>query len=1076
MTTRLLTCLILVLFPTFAVAQNLLSNGSFDSNITGWEGDSLYTTQWSSTDADDSATSGSLEIDSDIFDDLIVESDLASQCVPAAPGRTFIFGGDVFVPTGQSAAGRALVRASSFASADCSGNPLSDEDIAMAAEVPPYNNDGVWVSQTVAFVNPFTASSLKVQAVANDGGVNAGTGPTFVARFDNLRLQRQYADIRVTLEPRSPVQDGAVEVEPGASVIFDIAVEHLGPTTENPDVFVTAPVPTGLTFSGSVGECTGTAGQNGGTFQWDLGSMSNGDLAECGYVLSVPDGFPPSDFTITAIASSGPDFIPANNTDAVDLVVPTYLDLAMSLAAHRLSGSLGDVIRLNAELTNVGNDDGLGNASIVLPDGWSYPPPASYSFTTATDCPDSSLSFNAGTNSITWSPQALISTADPASCSIAVEAGGSGEITANVGDGSTDSDSTNNFDAVDFNLLGSSAFTVDSDVLAVDGNPGDGVCEILIVGGCSITAAIDEANALPGTDRIIVPAGNYRVWNTSLRQRTITESLVIEGAGSDQTTLLNDEPDRSVLAIDGAQNIDVIMRGLTLTGGDGDDGGALRQTQGAGSLTLKDVVISGNAASGDGGGVWSQASLALVDSRVEMNTAVEQGGAIHFNPLDGTGELMIKRSIIDNNEAFDGGGVYLQAGSGASMQGLIRESTVSNNRADRNGGGVMTLGGGGAIIANSTLSDNSAQTLGGGVYVALTSDAQLYNATVARNTYDQPYSMGGSGGGIYIDFVSTARAVNSILVGNGFSGFSSFLEAGNCGGIALELGGANIIQLFFNGPDPGCSVVGNTGSRIESNYPATLEDLADNGGPTLTHDLVSMSSALDAGSSGVCTGVLPGIDFGPTPFEIITDQRGLPRERDGDGTGGVRCDVGAVEFSNVASYDLEVNLAGNGTGEVILNGTVTCDQDCIVPFDGGSVVNLTASPDTGSTFLTWDDDCSGDGACSVTMNDNRVVTAEFAQVMNNVEVSVQLTGSQQGTVTSVPAGISCPGSCSATYIEGDSITLTATPAAAQVFVGWSGACSGTGACELNNLMNDATVEAEFTTSADVIFSDGFESQ
>src|SRR5690606_22794037 len=48
------------------------------------------------------------------------------------------------------------------------------------------------------------------------------------------------------------------------------------------------------------------------------------------------------------------------------------------------------------------------------------------------------------------------------------------------------------------------------------------------------------------------------------------------------------------------------------------------------------------------------------------------------------------------------------------------------------------------------------------------------------------------------------------------------------------------------------------------NEPANLGPLADNGGPTQTHDLLAGSAALDAGDAA----------FAPPP---ATDQRGLPR-------------------------------------------------------------------------------------------------------------------------------------------------------------------------------------------------------
>src|SRR5688500_15623933 len=54
-------------------------------------------------------------------------------------------------------------------------------------------------------------------------------------------------------------------------------------------------------------------------------------------------------------------------------------------------------------------------------------------------------------------------------------------------------------------------------------------------------------------------------------------------------------------------------------------------------------------------------------------------------------------------------------------------------------------------------------------------------------------------------------------------------------------------------------------------------------------------------------------------------------------------------------------------------------------------------------------------------------------------VSVSTTG--QGTVTSAPAGINCPGTCSASFTENTFADLTATPSVGYRFSRWSNGCS-----------------------------------
>ena len=78
-------------------------------------------------------------------------------------------------------------------------------------------------------------------------------------------------------------------------------------------------------------------------------------------------------------------------------------------------------------------------------------------------------------------------------------------------------------------------------------------------------------------------------------------------------------------------------------------------------------------------------------------------------------------------------------------------------------------------------------------------------------------------------------------------------------------------------------------------------------------------------------------------------------------------------------------------------------------------------------------------------------------------VSVTRNGTGTGTVTSSTTGISCGTDCSEVWTVGAQTTLTATPAAGSTFVGWSGGCTGTGAC-VKTLTGNLAVTATFDTS------------
>jgi hypothetical protein len=181
------------------------------------------------------------------------------------------------------------------------------------------------------------------------------------------------------------------------------------------------------------------------------------------------------------------------------------------------------------------------------------------------------------------------------------------------------------------------------------------------------------------------------------------------------------------------------------------------------------------------------------------------------------------------------------------------------------------------------------------------------------------------------------------------------------------------------------------------------------------------------------------------------------------GSGSCTVTMAAAE-SVTATFAPAVTLSVsvNGSGRVTSSPPgVNCTSTCNTNFAQGTQVSLATTPTGGWQFNGWSGACSGTGNCNVTMNSAQSVTATFAQITYPLAVSV--TGS--GTVTSNPSGISCPSTCNASFSSNNQVTLTATPAPGMSFIGWSGACSGTGSCSVD-MIGAESVFAAFTTNGD----------
>lgn len=163
-------------------------------------------------------------------------------------------------------------------------------------------------------------------------------------------------------------------------------------------------------------------------------------------------------------------------------------------------------------------------------------------------------------------------------------------------------------------------------------------------------------------------------------------------------------------------------------------------------------------------------------------------------------------------------------------------------------------------------------------------------------------------------------------------------------------------------------------------------------------------------------------------------------------SGNVLVTSGGSEGSAVFKYGptaparkLIVAKTGSGGGTVRSRPAgIVCGQACAAEFNEGEKVELFAAADAHSVFKGWSGGgCVGAGSCTVLMSATTEVQAEFEEPTQET-LSVSLTGAGEGSVTSEPAGLSCPGACVQHFNEGRLVTLTAKPASGSRFVEWLG--------------------------------------
>jgi len=259
----------------------------------------------------------------------------------------------------------------------------------------------------------------------------------------------------------------------------------------------------------------------------------------------------------------------------------------------------------------------------------------------------------------------------------------------------------------------------------------DGACD----SDCSLREAVIAANANPGPDVILLPAGIFLLRfggfedNALLGDLDLLEDTEVRGAGVGVTLI--DASDLSDSAFEIHLATTVVIEDLTISGSRGgvfENSGSVNSS---GDLTLRRCqILEGD--SGPGAAVRAQ-----------------------------SGSLDIESCTFAGNESFESGGAIA-----TEVETTITNSTITGSTAANGvGGGLYAMAGADVTIKNSTFTGNSATTGGGGVAIAPAATVTISNSVIAGNT-DQPGTAPDCAGGF------TSSGFNLVGIDSGCFGFS----------------------------------------------------------------------------------------------------------------------------------------------------------------------------------------------------------------------------------------------------------------------------------------------------------------
>ena len=271
-------------------------------------------------------------------------------------------------------------------------------------------------------------------------------------------------------------------------------------------------------------------------------------------------------------------------------------------------------------------------------------------------------------------------------------------------------------------------------------------------------------------------------------------------------------------------------------------------------------------------------------------------------------------------------------------------------------------------LINTTVSGNNATANGGGLSV-LGGTVTIINSTITNNRADSENDTIGTGGGIVVAS-GTVTLKNTIVAGN-FNEDGATDAADDINGTVDAASSFNLIGTGGSG-----GLTNGVNNNQVGVADAGLGVLANNGGTTQTHALLSTSPAIETGSNANLPTDTFDVDGDANTAETLpVDQRGtnFPRVADSADANVIQTvDIGAFELhpsiENISDQSTNENTVknvgfniGDDTGSLIASVTATSSNTTLVPnanlaiTGSGGARNLQITPaanQSGTTTIT----------------------------------------------------------------------------------------------------------------------------